>query len=251
MNSPACESSDPDLQERDVHAQEFEKALYHITHDFRATLRAMRTLPEWIRADLAADHVIVSDSVLESLKMLEKQALRADNMLLDLRTYSRIGRIQDKVSLVPLKPAIENAVADLKPPPGFIVNTDLQLHAIKAPFNECQLLFEVLISNAIKHHDGSVGTVQITTSNDNQDILIAVEDDGPGIPREYRDRVFEMMAMLQSRDDCEGSGLGLSIARKIVGHQGGEISIADPKYMKGTRIEVRLPAQSAALTTIV
>ena len=56
-------------------------------------------------------------------------------------------------------------------------------------------------------------------------IEFTVCDDGPGIAREFQERVFQMFQTLRPRDEVEGSGMGLAMVKKIVETQGGEISL--------------------------
>jgi signal transduction histidine kinase len=60
-----------------------------------------------------------------------------------------------------------------------------------------------------------------------------VIDDGPGIPEEYRESIFEMFKTLKPRDEVEGSGMGLALVRKIVGRMGGRCGV-DPAAKRGS-----------------
>lgn len=232
-------------------SEDFEEIIYHISHDVRASIRALKTLPAWLREDLQVEGVVLSDSVQRTLAMLETQAARADMMLLDLRTYSRVGRQCDETSIVALKGAIEEAAGQVDVPPNFQLETDLKVHALKGARNELSLLFQVLISNAVKHHDRPNIGMRIQSSMESDAIHITVDDDGPGIEPQFRDRVFDLMSTLRPRDACEGSGLGLSIARKIVARLGGYIFVGEKKEGRGARFEIRLPTDMGMpMTTI-
>jgi signal transduction histidine kinase len=96
-----------------------------------------------------------------------------------------------------------------------------------------------LLDNADRHAR-SVVTVELNSDDDA--VTLAVVDDGPGIPPEQRERVFERFTRL---DDARsratgGTGLGLAIAREIVEGHGGRITIHDTTA--GARLVVRLPA---------
>lgn len=75
--------------------------------------------------------------------------------------------------------------------------------------------------------------------------VLGVEDDGPGVPGEERERVFERFVRLDEARarDAGGSGLGLSIVREIVRLHGGAVSISD-SALGGARFEVRLPVRA-------
>ena len=223
-------------------AQEFDEILYHITHDLRSALRAMKTLPGWLREDLTSHGVTPTTSVLEILEMIETQADRADRMLLDLRTFSRIGRASDDPSVMTLREAIDGAAEQVRIPAGFRIDCDLRVNAVRAPRNDLRELFAVLLSNAVTHHDADIGRITIEAHTEDDAAILSVTDDGPGIPERFRERVFSMMATLRPRDECPGSGLGLSIARKIVTKMGGTVTIDDVGQGRGTRVRIALPS---------
>jgi signal transduction histidine kinase len=83
-----------------------------------------------------------------------------------------------------------------------------------------------LFSNAIKHHHRKEGRIELSwRKNENGYYAFSVTDDGPGIPRQYHERVFGMFQTLRPRDEVEGSGMGLALVKKIVENYGGKVSI--------------------------
>jgi signal transduction histidine kinase len=101
-------------------------------------------------------------------------------------------------------------------------------------------LLRNLGENAARH---ASGRVDITLADLGDDVVLTVDDDGPGIPESERERVLQRFVRLdeaRSRDDG-GSGLGLSIVDEVVRAHGGSMSIA-PSPLGGARVQVRLPA---------
>jgi K+-sensing histidine kinase KdpD len=97
-----------------------------------------------------------------------------------------------------------------------------------------------LIENAVKYSDkGTTITISAAARDDYVDIAVA--DEGKGIPKEMRDRVFEKFVRLEGTS-AEGLGLGLSIARGIIEAQKGTISIGPADEGPGTKVIVTLPA---------
>ncbi len=97
-----------------------------------------------------------------------------------------------------------------------------------------------LLDNASRHARSSVS---VSTSEVDGEVVIRVDDDGPGIPAVDRDRVFERFTRLASSRsrDTGGAGLGLSLVRRIAVQHGGSV-VASAAPSGGARIEVRLPA---------
>lgn len=94
-----------------------------------------------------------------------------------------------------------------------------------------------LVDNAARH-----AAAVVTLSLEEQDghAVLTVADDGPGIPGQEHERVFERFAQLHAARSSGGAGLGLAITREIVERHGGTVRI-DPDHRQGTRLVVRLP----------
>lgn len=231
----------------DSAAEDFDKILYHVTHDVRAALRAMMALPDWIREDLEKASANVPKSVFEDLALLQSQTARADRFLVDLRTYGRAAKPNVAPVRIDLADLVSEAVLRQDVSSRFRVETKLAVTHLKGPTADLALLADVLISNAAKHHDRDHGRILIESALDGGNIKLSVADDGPGIETRFRETVFELMSTLKSRDDCESSGVGLAIARKIVNAMGGEIRIVDSLWRRGTRVEITIPGSFKAL----
>lgn len=132
--------------------------------------------------------------------------------------------------------AAEKRISLLKnwPDPVPIVHVDLNLLA-------CALAN--LLSNAVKFSPEGSSITSDIRQNDGQ-IEIAVQDEGPGIPEQYRTRIFEKFFRIPSPDGPAGAGLGLSIASEIVQLHGGNISVITPPPAAtcGSRFVIRIPA---------
>jgi two-component system OmpR family sensor kinase len=98
-----------------------------------------------------------------------------------------------------------------------------------------------IIDNAIKYAPGSPIRVTSTTPHDGV-VEIAVADDGPGIPPEDREAVFERFFRGANRGEVEGSGLGLAIAKRAIERAGGTLRL-DPATTAGTRFVIKLRAE--------
>jgi signal transduction histidine kinase len=106
-----------------------------------------------------------------------------------------------------------------------------------------------LLDNAVRHGEAEVA---VGVHADSNEIVITIDDDGPGVASEDRDRIFERFARVdagRARDDG-GTGLGLALVRRVVEAHGGTVGYATSP-LGGARFEVRLPAASetASATT--
>ena len=114
----------------------------------------------------------------------------------------------------------------------------------------CQQIFGNLVSNALKYTPRG-GSVRVEAEADAERWTVAVIDDGPGIPAESLDRVFDPFYRLP-RDEhsrIEGNGLGLSIARELIERMGGFICL-DSTPDAGTRVQVQFARKPKLFETV-
>ena len=97
-----------------------------------------------------------------------------------------------------------------------------------------------LLDNAARYSPPGA-TVRVEIANSGGTARLSVSDDGPGIPRELRERVFESYYRIPGAAG-EGSGLGLAIVREIAAQHGASVELTDDDSGRGTRVVVRFPA---------
>ena len=95
-------------------------------------------------------------------------------------------------------------------------------------------MLQNLICNAIGHHDRAEGTVTVSARVAGGMTEFRVEDDGPGIAREFQERIFTIFQTLKSRDESETSGVGLSIVQKTVERAGGKVWVESAPPRRGS-----------------
>lgn len=226
-----------------IHAQstEIDDFIYLISHDVRSSVRALIELPQWIAEDLKDAGVKVDGSVANSIDLMNRHTGRLDRMLVDLLTFSRVGRMQS-VEDVDLNATLDEVLEEMHIPSGFSVVRALDCTDLKMGERDVLTLLTALISNAVKHHDRKAGKIIVSCFREGEYAVISVRDNGPGIPSGYHDRVFGAMTTLQPRDEVEGSGMGLAIAKKIATLYNGDAQVIENTDSRGTTLSVRLKA---------
>jgi len=99
-----------------------------------------------------------------------------------------------------------------------------------------------LVDNACKYGPED-RPVWLVGERDGHEVVLAVEDDGAGVPPEERERIFERFTRLEPG---RGLGLGLYIARQLARAQGGDLVVTDASVASGARFELRLPLRQPA-----
>jgi light-regulated signal transduction histidine kinase (bacteriophytochrome) len=90
-------------------------------------------------------------------------------------------------------------------------------------------VFSNYISNAIKYNSSAEPTIAITYQKKENFYEFCVEDNGPGIEKEFHEKIFVIFQTLQSRDTFESTGVGLAIVKKMVEEKGGKVWIESEK----------------------
>jgi len=241
-----------DITERKRHADELERSnselvqanreldefVYTASHDLRSPLTGVGSVVHWILEDDAT----LSPETRARLSLIQGRLGRMQQLLTDVRDFARAGRDTIAAGPVLSAAALIAEIADtLHVPAGFRVTSDPSLQSVRVSRMPLQQVLHNLISNAIKHHDRATGTITVTAEPRGQWIRFWVSDDGPGIPGEYHEVVFEMFRTLKPRDAVEGSGMGLALVRKLVGRMGGNCGI-ERSPGRGTRFWFDWPA---------
>ena len=214
--------------------------IYLISHDVRASVRALIELPQWIEEDLAAGGVTIEGEVATSIELMNRHTGRLDRMLVDLLAYSRVGRMQSTRQLS-IGAALAEVLETLQIPTGFKLERDLAVDEVMLGDRDLPLLLTALVSNAVKHHDRTEGRIVLSSRAEGERLVISAADDGPGIEPRFHERIFKPMTTLRPRDEVEGSGLGLAHVAKIAQFYGGSAGVAPSPFGRGLRVDVALP----------
>ncbi|MFF5208591.1 ATP-binding protein [Streptosporangium sp. NPDC000396] len=196
-------------------------------HELRSPLAILRT-----RLELASPDPLAAEALTDVNRI---QTLTSDLLLL-ARLDAGEPACHEEVDLGQV--AAEEA-ARSRPRPRIRVGLEVAADAlVRGSAEQLRRLVANLVDNAVRHADS---TVTVRLALDGGEAVLDVRDDGPGIPAEHREAVFDRFTRLdEARDrDAGGSGLGLAIARDIAVRHGGSLDIvADPP---GAWLRARFP----------
>ena len=210
---------------------DLEEFAYAASHDLKAPLRAISHLVQWITDDIEP---VANPDTLENLTLLQGRVARMQMLLDGLLAYSRIGHTNSTIEDVDIAEVVREVVVMLAPPPGFVVGCEGTMPIIRTHRVAIQIVLENLISNGLKHHDRTEGRITVLARPVEGATEFRVTDDGPGIAKQFHDRIFLMFQTLASRDDFESSGIGLTIVKKKVQTHGGRIWVESIPPARGT-----------------
>lgn len=205
------------LEERN---RELDQFAYVTSHDLKAPLRGIANLSQWIEEDLGES---VTDDIRKQLDLLRGRVHRMEGLIDGILQFSRVGRVKGVSEPVDVGALLHDVIDLIAPPAGFQIEVAPNMPTMPAERLRLQQVFQNLIGNAIKHHNRADGRICISVSDAGQMYEFAVADDGPGIAPQYHQKVFVIFQTLAARDKLEGTGIGLSLVKKIVESNGGKI----------------------------
>lgn len=229
-----------DLEE---HRMQF---LRHISHELKTPLTNIRE-----GTQLMTDQIVgpLNAEQLEVVQILNNNGKQLQKRIEDLLAYSALQEPQPPQADQPVK--LDQVVQDVVEAQKIAIRAkqlqvDLQLHAVTIMADTAKIhsVVDNLLSNAVKYSP-SGGVIRLQLNVKNGQAELDVQDEGPGIRPEEKDRVFDAFYQGQAVNTgyVKGTGLGLAIAREYLRIHHGLIEIIEQK--KGAHFRVALPATRA------
>lgn len=220
--------------------------LSSVSHDLRSPLASIIGSADTLTHYRHAMNEQDQNSLLEAIHL---ESERLDRYIQNLLDMTRLGH--DGLSLkrdwIGIDELVGSAVRRLK---RYLPKSKIEVHLPEQSLNLFvhaalieQAIFNVL-ENACKFSpEDQIVDIEVMKCNENQ-IEIAVSDQGQGIPEHERERIFDMFYTMERGDRGQsGTGLGLTIVKAIIGAHMGNISASPAKNNQGTCIRIQLPIQ--------
>lgn len=229
--------------------RELQDFAFVASHDLQEPLRKIRSFGDL----LAQKYANKLGEGADYIRRMQLAATRMSRLIEDLLTFSRITSQPRKYELVPLQEVLDDVIEDLYVTiegSGAQIYSD-PLPAIDADPTQMRQLLQNLIGNAIKFMPpGQQPAIRLQThifipENEDDDkswVEILVSDNGIGFEEQFIDRIFTPFQRLHGKDEYPGTGIGLSICRRIVEHHHGTLR-ARSQPGEGATFIVRLPLQ--------
>ncbi|PRY14434.1 phospho-acceptor domain-containing protein [Pontibacter ummariensis] len=216
---------------------ELDQFAYVVSHDLKAPLRAINSLAEWIEEDLGSD---LDQEIKHNLQLMRGRVFRMENLINGILDYSRIGRKELPKQHFSCFRLVEETIESLALPDSVSIEVSSTLPELNTERILLQQVFTNLISNAVKYNDKPHPVIQVGARELARSYEFWIADNGPGIGKEYHEKVFGIFQTMEARDTKESTGIGLAIVKKIVSEKGCSIRIESEEGM-GSRFVFTWP----------
>ena len=210
-----------------------------VLHDLKVQLRGIKALASWILSDCADK---LDDQANEQMNLLLERVERMHNLIEGALKYSRAGHGEGKKSQVNLQNFVPEIINMVAPPENITVTIENELPVIECEEVHIMQLFQNLLSNAIKYMDKTQGWIKVGCVEQDGFWKFSIADNGPGIEKKYFEKIFKLFQTFPASFYFAGSGVGLTVAKKIVELYEGKIWV-ESKVGEGSSFLFTLPKQ--------
>ena len=227
---------------------DLEQFAYVASHDLQEPLRKVASFCQLLEQRYRGQLDARAD---EYIAFAVDGAKRMQLLISDLLTFSRVGRTSEGFVTVDLADVVEKAweaLEDQARRADATLDVDVgpearQVHGDPALL---RMLLTNLFANSVKYRRPEVApSLRLTAAVEGEWVRVDVADNGIGIPPEYSEKVFVIFQRLHGRDEYEGTGIGLALAKKIIEFHGGTIELREAPG-GGTCVSFTLPPEETA-----
>lgn len=204
--------------------EELQQFAYVASHDLQEPIRMVRSYVQLFAKKYQSS---IDEKADKYISYISEGSERMHNLIGDLLVISRVNSKEKSFEELDLNKILSAVKVDLK---LLIDETEAQIEYDELPTvhgDAVQLrqIFQNLISNSIKFRSESTPHIKITFNEKDNQYVFAVKDNGIGINPKYFQQIFVIFQRLHTRDKYPGSGIGLSLCKKIIERHGGELWI--------------------------
>ncbi len=202
--------------------KELEQFAYVASHDLQEPLRSVSGFLQLLKRKYKDK---IDKSGLHYIERSTAAATRMHNLIQSLLEYSRINTRGNPFELINIEEVLNDALWNLqvsiKESEAIITHDPLPTASVDE--GQFVQLFQNLIANGIKFSGEKIPEIHISVDTNDNEYVFSIKDNGIGIEEQYAERIFDIFQRPHTRNDVPGTGIGLSVSKRIVERHGGKI----------------------------
>lgn len=219
--------------------KELEQFAYMASHDLQEPLRMVSSYNQLLEKRYKDQ---LDQDAKDFIGFAVDGANRMQRLIDDLLSYSRVNTRGQPFIAVDSQSILGDALANLQSQieeTGAVVTNDA-LPKIKGDESQLLRIFQNLIENALKFRSSKSPRIHVSAKNQKKSWLFSIKDNGMGIDPKYKDKIFVIFQRLHSKTEYKGTGIGLTICKRIVERHGGQIWV-ESKLNEGSTFCFTIP----------
>lgn len=221
--------------------RELENFAFLASHDIKTPLRNIISFAGLLEREIRNNRAGAKE--LEYTGFIKNGSMKLDRLVSDVLSYSRLTSSEDSIENIALSEVIkeiETTISKHLQIRNAEISVESNLPVIRANRTMIYQLIKNLIENGIKYNESNEPRITISYSNSDGNHYMSISDNGIGIEKAYHDTIFKMFSRVHT-EDYEGSGIGLSLCKRIIDKLGGKITIHS-EIGVGTSFHLHFPA---------
>ena len=211
------------LEELEGVNQDLKDFAHIVSHDLKAPLRSVGSLSDWLIQDY---NDVLDEEGQNLLRLLKTRIVKMHALIEGVLEYSKVGALKGEHETIDTNTLLSETIELLDPPSHVQITVDKDLPIVSYNRVRLQQVFQNFISNSIKFIDKPKGLIEVLYEEKEHLHQFSIKDNGPGIEEAYFQKIFQIFQKLDAnKDDYDSTGIGLSIIKRIVELNGGNISV--------------------------
>jgi signal transduction histidine kinase len=209
------------LDELEKLNKQLERFVYIVSHDLKSPLASIITILSALRKNAVVEN---NDEISERVDLVYLASQHLTEMITSILEYSKQSFSQQTIEEVDTYELVNQIAFLLFPPKHIKIKVAGEMPVLNTRRLKLQQVFQNLISNAIKYLDKQEGLIEVGVQEKPEVYEFFVRDNGPGIAKEDRARIFDLFQVSGNNSNADSStGIGLNILKVLVEEQGGQI----------------------------
>ena len=231
------------------HGNSFKLSVLMASHDIKEPLRTLAGYSRLLKEKYLSD---LDDSGQSCVYEINNAAQRMLNMMDNIMAFTSMQSSNRQIGQVRMDKLLYSVMKDL----GALIKdksavvTYEELPAIYADEHQLRHLFQNLMDNALRFCSDEKPKIHVSWEKSEDAWCFKIQDNGPGISPEYHQSIFDLFRKIPGKGNYTGTGMGLSISKRIVENHGGKIWVESDGNSKGSVFHVRIPVEQGQVKPI-